>query len=161
MCVTMCVPMCVSMCVTICVSMCVSVCGGCSELCSSQHMFMHAGVRVHSWDEYGVTYGVTSMQGFENKNGEYRTDHGPQGKCDHWMSQEHLADQVLAKGVLRVHASLLRHADSCPARLPRREVPRQEHWVPYRGALCPSERVTLDTCCSDETGCDAEYLAWL
>jgi hypothetical protein len=57
-------------------------------------MFAYGTVlcRVHRyiWDELGLPYGLFSMQGAEQKNGQYRTDLSQHGCTNHWMSETEL-----------------------------------------------------------------------
>ena len=162
MCATVCAIVCVNVCDNLCVNVCLRVWWVFRAVLEcSQHKFIHAGVRVQTQlGEYGVTYGVACTQGFENKNGEYRTDLGPKGKCNHWMSQEHLAKTKFWQRACSEYMHLFFATQTLAQRFPRREVPGearalgaiQRGTVPFRA---------LDTCCSDETGFDPEYLAWL
>ena len=58
------------------------------------------------WEEVGMPYGVMSLQGAEQKNGEYRTDLSSRGCTNHWMSETILKRNKFCQRTSREFRSL-------------------------------------------------------
>jgi hypothetical protein len=58
-------------------------------------------VHRYIWDKLGLPYGLFSMQGAEQKNGQYRTDLSQHGCTNHWMSETELPKNKFFQRTIR------------------------------------------------------------
>ncbi len=132
----------------------------------SMHVY-HKCVCLHRevWQELHLPFGALSMQGFENKNGYYRTQLGPRGCTNNWSDEKNMAhnrfSQVVESEQMTTFFSTQQLVpadwkDECKYRGKCKHCKAKGHYLP----TCPEIVTNFDDVFVEDPP-QPQYLAWL